>query len=231
MKPNVYVVGFPRGGTTYLYKLLKQHPDVDVGKIKEICHLCKTHFFMDAPQVICPYSRKPFSWYVKNWGDKKVRIDFSISSVYDLESIKRIKEKLGDIKIIFMIRNREDHQKSIYNSMRHNSLLTIKTFEEYKARNHKFLEYSEFEKYIELYKKYFSNVGVFNIVDNDESKEIKKVLEFLNLKECEFNYNLDHNSGKIKHKLYPANSWYRFKRRILIFLSAFFPQLIKPQYK
>ena len=40
-KPTVLVAGFPRSGSTYLYHLLKQHPDIYIPQIKEINYFNK----------------------------------------------------------------------------------------------------------------------------------------------------------------------------------------------
>ena len=53
-KPNVLVAGFPRSGSTFLYHLLTQHPEIYIPKIKEINYFNKDHFFLGNPEIINP---------------------------------------------------------------------------------------------------------------------------------------------------------------------------------
>lgn len=40
-KPNLFIVGHPKSGTTALYNFLRQHPDIFMSLIKEPCFFCK----------------------------------------------------------------------------------------------------------------------------------------------------------------------------------------------
>lgn len=40
-KPNLFIVGHPKSGTTALYNFLRQHPDIFMSPIKEPCFFCK----------------------------------------------------------------------------------------------------------------------------------------------------------------------------------------------
>ncbi|MFV2040601.1 MAG: sulfotransferase [Candidatus Hydrothermarchaeales archaeon] len=40
-KPNLFIVGAPKSGTTSLYNYLKQHPDIFMSKCKETFYFCK----------------------------------------------------------------------------------------------------------------------------------------------------------------------------------------------
>ena len=227
MKPNVYTAGFPRTASTYLYHLLEQHPEIDVGSIKEPSYMGKYYYFLDYPHVVSPNSKKSLDWYKSLWGDKNIRIDFTIYTSYDSSSIKRIKDTLGDIKIMFLVRDKDKHEESAYYRFRKNGGLLINTFEEYKLSNHPFLKYSDFDKHIENYKEVFSEVGVFNFIDNPTNSELKKILKFIGVKDIYFKFNFDVYKNKGPRKKSISNGrYYRFKRKILVYL---FPFLIRPQ--
>lgn len=217
MKPNVIIAGFPRTGSTHLYWVLKQHPEIDVGKIKEPSYFTKTHFFLDYPKISSPSAKKDFSWYENLWSNKNIRIDFSIDTSYSPLSIKSIKEKIGDPKIIFLIRDQDSHEKSLFNLLRNNSSLKIKDFNDYKEMHHPFLRYSDFENYINNYKRNFSNIKIFNIVDNDTEKEVKKILKFSGVKDI--NFKFDFNVEKLKgdySERGKVGPFFRFRRKILM---------------
>lgn len=217
VKPNVLVAGFPRCGTTFLYKLIKQHPSVSVSKVKEIDFFNKrnTHFTMH-PNVKNPYSRIGLNNYLKFFEKNKCIIDFGIHTAYDYDSPKRIKKALGDIKIIFLVREK-NFQKSLYKINRLNAEISTKmSFEEYKTKYKEFLNYySDFDKHIENFRKNFSNVLVINLIGNDEKKEIKKLLKFLELKPINFNYDISRNTQN-RRKL-PS----RTNRLLRIFIISF----------
>lgn len=118
IKPNVLVAGFSRCGSTYLYQLLRQHPDIHIPREKEINYLHKMPLFLSHPHLMNLKFFFPKSNYFRKFrNDKKINIDFSVMTAYDLESAERVKRELGDIKIIFITRNKEDHSKSVRKTM------------------------------------------------------------------------------------------------------------------
>src|SRR3989344_7950317 len=113
-KPNVLVAGFSRCATTYLYSVLRQHPLIHIPEEKEINYLHKYPVLLSHPNLINPKFFLPRSWYYKKFNSSRpVRIDFSMMTSYDLGSAGRIRRELGDIKIIFITRNKEYHKKSV----------------------------------------------------------------------------------------------------------------------
>ena len=212
-KPNVLIAGFPRCSSTYLYNVLKQHPDVGVSEIKELDYLSQTHYFLEKPNIKSPRSKKSFEWYQEQFPDKKVVIDFSIKSSYAEESANRIRELLGDIKIIFLIRNKEDHIKSMCRTSYHKDCI-YNDFDLYKDGDYEYKVYSNFDNYIKKYKDVFSNVKVFNVVDNS-SLEIKKICKFLELDDFDFDFNVGKNEYKKDYDLPKKSIIYKFKRRLL----------------
>lgn len=43
IKPNLFIIGAMKSGTTYLHDLLSEHPDIYMSKIKEPCFFVKNH--------------------------------------------------------------------------------------------------------------------------------------------------------------------------------------------
>lgn len=99
MKPNVLCVGFAKCGTTTLYDILKQHPDIYLSKIKE-------PIYYGDKQLI---EQKGFKWYLKRYYPKRIskKVIMEINPILarDVDP-KQIKLDYGkDVKIIFLIRN------------------------------------------------------------------------------------------------------------------------------
>lgn len=103
-KPTFLGVGAMKSATTWLSECLRYHPEVYVSDVKEI------HFF----------SRnwdKGFEWYCGHFNgvkQQKVIGEFSNTYVDDVEFCSRIKEKLGNIKIIICLRDPIDRLVSHY---------------------------------------------------------------------------------------------------------------------
>jgi len=125
MNPNFIIVGVARCGTTSLFHYLKQHPDIGMSKIKEPKYFSSID--LNLPQT--------------GVGDgtvfsKLVTSEMNYDELFDgLESFKtigegssdcfyyhkmvipRIKEKLGDVKIIVCLRNPIERAFSAYNNL------------------------------------------------------------------------------------------------------------------
>lgn len=194
--PNVYVAGFSRCGSTFLSELLRQHPDIDIPKLKEIDYFNKKHVILGCPKYKNPrrvYSLEQYS----NLFDfsKKIRIDFSVKTAYDPGSAKRIRKTLGDIPIIFLVRKKEYHKKSLIKCLKIWGVFYKK--QKIDKNKKDLLEYySDFEEHIGFYKKNFSNVLVLDLLNKPQKKEIQKLLGFLGLNDYKFDYNVKKNSKK-----------------------------------
>lgn len=113
-KPNFIIVGGARCGTTSLYQYLRQHPDVFFPKIKEPRFFVKNH--LDNIDKKDPSYRALMSSSFINeveyfnlfnsTNSYKVYGEASVHYLYNFkESISSIKNYLGDIPIIILIRN------------------------------------------------------------------------------------------------------------------------------
>lgn len=135
MLPNFLCIGAAKSGTTTLYEILKQHPDIYCPKFKE------PHFF-DLPEN---YS-KGINWYKQTYfssADRKIVADLTPSYFYMEEVPKRIFQDLGkDVKFVVILRNPVSRAYSHYlHSIRdHNEDLSFEDAlreEEKRLKNHK----------------------------------------------------------------------------------------------
>ena len=213
-RPNVIVAGFPKSGSTFLYHVLKQHPEIYIPKIKEVNYFNKDHFFIAEPEILNPRYFKPLKWYYSFFkSDKKVKIDFSILSALDMSSANRIKRTLGDIKIIFITRNKEDFL---------NSMMSFIETEggQSEAAN----KYADLNPYINNYKNYFSKVLVIKLEDINKNpeKEFGKITKFLEIPNFKFNLKVPrHETSNYNMGLFQY-----MKRHSYIFLVKSFYKLI-----
>ncbi len=213
-KPNVLVAGFPKCGSTYLYHLLKQHPDIFIPKIKEINYFNKDNFFLSYPEILNPRYFKSLKWYYGFFDtDKKIVIDFSILSALDVGSAKRVKDLLGDIKILFIVKNKEKFLESLKkHTLSEDGNVSLQK------------QYSNFEYYINFYKNIFSRVHVINLEDlnKNPNEEMKRIVSFLKIKEHNFNMRVP----RYENKDYQMNFLQKIKRKVYIKVLTFLYKLI-----
>ena len=91
---RIFVGGYPRCGSTYLYNILKQHKDITVSEEKEPQRF-NLYPFGFYPKL--KTFNKNFFWSKKKYENlfenKKIKMDFSVFSIYDKNSAKRIKKE------------------------------------------------------------------------------------------------------------------------------------------
>lgn len=214
-KPNVLVAGFPRSGSTYIYQILKQHPDIFIPKIKEINYFNKDNFFLEDPTVLNPRYFKAKEWYFNFFNtNKKIVMDFSILSSFDVGSAIRVNNLLGDIKIIFITRNKEDYM---------NSIQTIITNWKSQSSNHG--NFGNIDYYMGFYYSIFSNVYILNmgIFNEDPNKEMQRLMRFLGIKQYYFNFKVNRHKSKDSK---PISNFDLFRRKSYIWFNHFFFKII-----
>ena len=103
--PNLMIPGAQRSGTSYMHKLLSQHPDIYGATVKEV------HYFDK-------YTDKGRAWYESHYakaGDTAYRLDSTPEYMIKPGIANQIKDLVGeDVKFIFMLRNPVDRLYSTY---------------------------------------------------------------------------------------------------------------------
>jgi len=210
--PNVLVAGFSRCATTYLFNLLKQHNDVFIPEEKEVNYLHKYPLFLSHPHLVNIKFFFPRSLYYKKFKTKKpIKVDFSVLTAYDKTSAARIRRELGDIKIIFITRNKDEHKKSVAKTMKNHG----------EKVKFDLGMYGNFEEYIKPYRKSFENVLVLRKEDleKDPGKTLRNIWNFLGVHEQDIDLWVYQNKSatyfKDKHKSNKAYRIFRGKRNLL----------------
>jgi len=228
--PNFMCIGAAKSGTTTLYDILKQHPEIFIPAFKE------PHFF-DIPENY----NNGIDWYEKNYFrniNKKIIADFTPSYFFEKETPKRIFKDLGtQIKFVVLLRNPVDRAYSHYlHSVRdeHENLSFEDSLKQENERLESYEKKGDYLSYlrnsyyhqglygemIERYLKYFPlDNFLFIHFENefmiDRKKIIDKLLIFIGL-ETEINLNLDLRSNpaskerfKFLKKLMKKKGWWR----------------------
>jgi hypothetical protein len=187
-KPNLFVVGFQKSGSTALCDYLAQHSEVFLAEPKEPMGLRKRTKLptWQGGKNNFYYLRTSFEEYKKIFEgseNKKYRIDGSQAYAEGgLESAKKIKEFNPNAKILFILR---DHIKRAFSSFSfYYPKHKISSIEKYlpliEEDLEKFLFLNSIKDYYSIFGK---DVLVVRSSDlrNDENKVLKEVFEWLNL--------------------------------------------------
>ncbi len=123
-KPNVFIVGAPKCGTTALYEYLRPHPNIFMSKVKEPHYFAKDLGTYPFVKTLDDYTR-----LFAGSGPQHLRV--GEASVYYLRSsvaIANIREFNPDAKIIAMFRNPVDMVYSLHSQLLYVSEETVGDF-------------------------------------------------------------------------------------------------------
>ena len=196
--PNFLIVGAAKSGTTSLYHYLRQHPDIFMPEWKELS-LFIGDSFGPLHRVKRPrYYQKVFS-KVQN---QTAVGEASTAYLFDEEAPKIIKEQLGTIRIIIILRDPVAMSYSLYNHQLRREGETVEDFEEALARENDRRRDPEFKKkcygwhanyyyyqrglYYKQVKRYLNTFGrehvliiLFEELANEPLGVLKKTFQFL----------------------------------------------------
>ncbi|MEO5572525.1 MAG: sulfotransferase [Bacteroidia bacterium] len=121
MLPNFIIAGVAKAGTTSLYYYLTQHSEVDIPR-KESFYFAREYykhsppggppFFRDKSRLI--FSEIEYDKFYAQCHKTAIGEVSTCYAYFHESAIPLIKEKLGDIKIIFMLRNPVERAFSAY---------------------------------------------------------------------------------------------------------------------
>ena len=140
--PNFLIVGAAKSGTTSLYAYLKQHPDIFMPEWKELSFFTGDEF---TPLHKVKKSRYYYTVFAKVKNESAIG-EASTSYLYDKTAAARIKEKLGNIKIIIALRDPVSMSYSLYNHQVRKEGETTDSFEEALAKEDDRFEDADFRK-------------------------------------------------------------------------------------
>lgn len=197
------MVGYPLSGTTAMWKLLRQHPQVEVPQlgsryIKELYAIVNVppRFGINKPGPVLYPLEKTYSIYHAVFSGKtKYRLDASPDYIYIDGVIKRIKVLCPTAKVIICLREPLDHLRSLFQKM---SLVRPERFKRPIhfgldmpnqagiAPTQRFDFANQIKKYIESFQKKNLKFVIFDYFINDNIKIIKEICFFLNIPEIPF---------------------------------------------
>lgn len=208
-KPNLFIIGEAKSGTTALLSLLGQHSQICISDIKEPSYFCKDlHEKSDNKNgVNTHFPIREVEKYLKLFRSKKedkYLAEASIDYSYSKDAAKNIFKFNKDSKIIYMVREPSSFLHSLHSSRLvwfvEDEINFEKALELEKKRESgkkipkstpcvdmilydKRANYSEhLKRYIELFENDNILVIIFEDFTGNSQKEINRVMNFLDLK-------------------------------------------------
>ena len=214
--PNFLIIGAARSGTTTLYNCLKKHPLIYLPKNKRP----EPHFFLKNKEF-----KKGYEYYIGkyffNSSLNQIKGEASTSYLFQKYVPSRIYKYIPNCKFIIMLRNPVERAISNYLFTYNNGIETLdfdkairnenkriknpKNIFEKEVQPFAYLKRGLYYNQISNYLKYFKRKQFhFIIFDNfilNPNRELKAVLEFLNLNQIRFQNIRRFNKSKIKIKV------------------------------
>jgi len=163
-KPNLFIVGAPKCGTTFLYHYLKQHPDIFFPNLKE------PHFFgSDLSRRHGAYDLKLDQYEELFNIKKKVMGEASTFYIFSETAAKEIHTYNPDAKIIIMIRNLVDLAHSLHSQFVFSGDEIIENFEEALRLESDRLEGNNIPEQTTLINKLFYSTNILSLPRNIQS--------------------------------------------------------------
>lgn len=173
LRPNLFIIGVRKGGTTALYDMLGQHPDIAMSKIKE------PGFFNDP---------KNLDGYLKLFPRKRVKYYGEASTSYSRnpETARRIKQFNPESKIILVLREPISQMMSSESQTGYErpGSKSVASIEERALRHRRYLVYVK--KTIEEFHSHFGRqflVVLFEDFRKDNLAVYRRLLRFLELED------------------------------------------------
>jgi len=197
--PNFIIAGVARCGTTSLYHYMKQHPEIGFPAQKEPKYFSSIHLEFphkgigdDTVDSIIIDDRDTYFELFNKLGDLKVVGEASSDYLYFHEhTVDAIKKELGDIPIVFSIRNPVERAYSAYNNLLRDGRETLAFTEALEAEEKRMDDNWDwmwaykggglYADAIEHFQREFTNVKVvlFDDLETDPDRTLKEIFTFL----------------------------------------------------
>ena len=199
MKPNLFVVGAPKCGTTAWVEYLRSHPSIFFSAVKE-----PHHFARDFPKWCFFRTMEEYLALFRESGGAPVVGEASVRYLYSQVAAREIHTFNPDAKILIFLRAQEDFLPSIHNQQLYNRDESIEEFERAWrlsgkrtaktipswCREPSFLDYASMGRFHEQVERYFAvfpeeqiRVIAYRDWTADPRRTYLEILSFLGLED------------------------------------------------
>lgn len=184
--PNFLIVGAQKCGTTTLHDILSDHPEANMSKVKEINYFTSNSKITKGLGYYSNYFKDPLA-------SQKVTGESSPGYMCYPGAAKLIKQELGEIKIVMILRDPVRRAYSQYwDNRRHLSeqyseleIIDKYLTDEYNVNTKGYFSRGVYIKYINEYLKYFSASNIHIIILEELIRnpkvDLKNLFQFLDI--------------------------------------------------
>ncbi|UCG77255.1 MAG: sulfotransferase domain-containing protein [Nitrospirota bacterium] len=195
-RPNLFIVGAPKSGTTAIYHYLNGHPDIFMSEVKE-----PYYFGNDIHYRMKRMSEEEYMLLFSKAPEEKYRGEASVTYLYSESAPYEIKAFNPDSKIIIILRDPVEMMYSLHSQLCFTAFEDEGDFKKALSLEGSrklmknipdnckivdFLFYREFAKYYAQVKRYLEvfgsenvHVGIFDDFERDPDMFYREVLSFL----------------------------------------------------
>jgi len=249
-RPNFFIVGAAKSGTTSLYEYLRQHPDIFLPDIKEPVYFGSD---LDFDTRLCArktiHNREEYLKLYQQAGDIPRRGEATVWYLYSEDAAQEIYDFDPEAKIIIMLRNPVDVMVALHQEFLWDCNEDILEFEEaYRAQDDRRqgnrlgrtthfrqgLIYEDVVAYADQVKRYFDVFGrenicliIFDDLVEDDEREFRRIIEYLDVDRSFLPVRKHMNARKPTH-LRAVNQFFAARPRLRrVLLSNIFSQTAK----
>lgn len=175
MNPNFLFIGPDKTGSSWMYEILKQHPNSYVPQCKDI-------YFFDR------YYARGFDWYLsffKEAGAQHLAVgELSHDYLFSRVAAERIKQDLPDVKLLTCLRHPVERTFSHYLFMIRSGRTRVpfhQALDDFPELINNSLYYKHLSQYFHLFKKEQIKVLFFQDLKSDSVQFARQFLDFLEL--------------------------------------------------
>lgn len=126
IRPDFFIVGAPKCGTTSLYTYLEAHPGIFMSPVKEPYHFCPD-LRIGLPRIA---DRNEYLALFREATSDQRTGEASVWYLYSAQSARLIREFNPAARVIVMLRSPADMAYSLYNHYRYSGVEPLASFEE-----------------------------------------------------------------------------------------------------
>lgn len=210
--PNFLIVGAQKCGTTSLYDILNNHPEVNMSIIKEINFFTLEKKYIQGLKL---YS----SFFLKPKEEHKITGESSPGYMNNLQIPEKIYNDLGEVKIVMILRDPVkraysqywDNRRHLKETLSESEIINEYLTDKYNSKSRGYFSRGVYIKYIEEYLKYFKrsdiHIMIFEELIDNPKKELKKLYNFLRIDDSdEFLYLSKYSNSSMIWN----NNFYKF---------------------
>ena len=201
-KPNLFIVGSPKCGTTFFCEKLREHPDLFFPKIKELnyfsCNQLNNESYYKDYKV---NSLEKYLEFYKKVKNEKYIVDASVS-YFTFENIpSKIKTFNPKSKIIILVRNpyKRSYSHYIMDKRMGHANKSIQEYIDDKESFHyrQYIKNSKYFEQIKNYEKHFKSENILILELEKFERKFKDVFKFLEIKPIHIDFTIKVNENKI----------------------------------